>query len=163
MKMGEEEASRRLRQRLWLAVLVLVLPAGGTARAEADAPVVATLDAAGLARLRGEGVTVIDIRRPDEWRATGVIPGSKLITAYDADGRLVPGFLAEVERRGRQGPSGGADLPLRQPLGDGGAAAHGRCRRRGGAGSGNRSVYSVAGGIGAWSAAAGPLVPCPTC
>lgn len=45
-----------------------------------------------------DGVTVIDIRRQDEWRETGVVEGSVLLTAFDTRGRLVPGFLDELAR-----------------------------------------------------------------
>lgn len=42
------------------------------------------------------GVPLYDIRRPDEWRETGVIPGSKLRTFVDANGRLQPEFLPQL-------------------------------------------------------------------
>ena len=45
------------------------------------------VDSAGLERLRADGVTVIDVRRPDEWRETGVIEGSHLLTFFDKKGR----------------------------------------------------------------------------
>ena len=38
------------------------------------------------------GVPVIDIRRQDEWIETGVIEGSRLMTAFDQNGVLTPGF-----------------------------------------------------------------------
>ena len=47
---------------------------------------VTQVDSAGLERLRAEGVPVIDVRRADEWRETGVIEGSHLLTFYDAEG-----------------------------------------------------------------------------
>ncbi len=39
-----------------------------------------------------EGVKLIDIRRPEEWKQTGVIEGSILLTAFDQRGRLEPTF-----------------------------------------------------------------------
>ncbi len=33
-----------------------------------------------------EGVAVVDVRTPSEWRATGVIPNSKLLTFFDYKG-----------------------------------------------------------------------------
>ena len=45
------------------------------------------VDSAGLERLRAEGVAVIDVRRPEEWRKTGVIEGSHLLTFFDRKGR----------------------------------------------------------------------------
>jgi len=46
-----------------------------------------------FASLVESGVTVVDIREPWEWEQTGVIEGSHLITAFDAQGRLQPDFL----------------------------------------------------------------------
>ena len=59
-------------------------------------PVVETVSAEELSRLLDEGVKVIDVRRADEWRATGVIAGSQIITAFDAQGYLNPHFIEEV-------------------------------------------------------------------
>ncbi|MCP4076449.1 MAG: rhodanese-like domain-containing protein [Gammaproteobacteria bacterium] len=36
---------------------------------------------------------IFDIRRPEEWRETGVIANSKLLTFVDAGGRVLPDFL----------------------------------------------------------------------
>ncbi len=44
-----------------------------------------------------QGVTLIDIRRPDEWKKTGVIEGSHLITAFSNRGTLMPDFSAKLE------------------------------------------------------------------
>lgn len=45
-----------------------------------------------LATLLEKGVALIDIRRPEEWKQTGVIKGSHLITAFNSDGRMHPAF-----------------------------------------------------------------------
>ncbi len=63
---------------------------------------VTQVDSAGLERLRAEGVPVIDVRRADEWRKTGVIEGSHLLTFYDAEGnydleRWLPALAAIAE------------------------------------------------------------------
>ncbi|MGM0552652.1 MAG: FKBP-type peptidyl-prolyl cis-trans isomerase [Pseudomonadota bacterium] len=50
------------------------------------------LDNEGLAEKLDEGVTVVDIRRPDEWAETGVIEGSHRLTAFDERGDLVADF-----------------------------------------------------------------------
>ena len=42
------------------------------------------------------GATVIDIRRPDEWRQTGVIPGTELVTFFDSSGNPNPKFGAKL-------------------------------------------------------------------
>ena len=48
---------------------------------------VTNVDVASLERLRDAGVPVVDLRTPDEWRHTGVIAGSHLVTFADAGGR----------------------------------------------------------------------------
>ncbi|WP_428642220.1 FKBP-type peptidyl-prolyl cis-trans isomerase [Roseibium sp.] len=44
------------------------------------------------------GTTIIDIRRPDEWKQTGVIPGSHLVTFFDTNGNVNPQFGAELQK-----------------------------------------------------------------
>lgn len=50
------------------------------------------LDNEGLAEKIEEGVTIVDIRRPEEWAETGVVEGSHRITAFDGNGRFNPEF-----------------------------------------------------------------------
>jgi rhodanese-related sulfurtransferase len=38
-------------------------------------------------------IRIYDIRRPEEWRQTGVIEGSELLTFVDGNGRMMPDFL----------------------------------------------------------------------
>jgi len=40
-----------------------------------------------------QDIAIYDVRRPEEWRQTGVIDGSELLTFVDANGRLKPDFL----------------------------------------------------------------------
>ena len=47
-----------------------------------------------FAQLKAEGVQVFDIRRPEEWRQTGVVDGSKTLTAFDKSGRFNPEFMS---------------------------------------------------------------------
>lgn len=56
-------------------------------------PPYTNVDNAGLQTLMDQGVPVIDIRRPEEWRETGVVADSRLLTFVDANGRVMPGFL----------------------------------------------------------------------
>ncbi len=44
------------------------------------------IDSARLSFLLEQKVTVVDIRRPEEWRTTGVVAGSLLLTFYDDQG-----------------------------------------------------------------------------
>ncbi len=48
-----------------------------------------------LQALLDEGVTLVDIRREDEWRQTGIIKGAKTITFFDNMGRINPNFVPE--------------------------------------------------------------------
>ena len=40
-----------------------------------------------------QNIPIYDIRRPEEWRQTGVIEGSELLTFVDGDGRVMPDFI----------------------------------------------------------------------
>jgi len=44
------------------------------------------------------GTTLIDIRRPEEWKQTGVVPGSHLLTFFDRSGNVNPQFGAELRK-----------------------------------------------------------------
>ena len=55
------------------------------------------VDSLALERLLERGVPVIDIRTPEEWRETGIIEGSHLLTFFDAQGRYdVRAWLSEL-------------------------------------------------------------------
>ena len=70
----------------WLAraglVGLLLSLGGGLVQAE-----VTEVDNRMLEALVASGVPVVDIRRPDEWRKTGVVEGSHLLTFFDREGR----------------------------------------------------------------------------
>ncbi|MEE9319655.1 MAG: rhodanese-like domain-containing protein [Granulosicoccus sp.] len=63
-------------------MLVLSLIASGSVLADTVNVTVAELEA-----LISEGVQVIDVRRAEEWKHTGVIEGSELLTFFDRQGR----------------------------------------------------------------------------
>ncbi len=48
-----------------------------------------------LKTLLEQGVPMYDIRRPEEWRQTGVVAGSRLLTFVDAGGRVQPDFFSQ--------------------------------------------------------------------
>lgn len=56
-------------------------------------PPYTNVDNQGLQILLEQGVPLVDIRRPEEWRETGVVESSRLLTFVDANGRVRPGFL----------------------------------------------------------------------
>lgn len=104
--------------------------------------------------LRRDGIRILDVRRNEEWRETGIVPGSILVTAFDAEGRLNPAFLQSVQQQ----------TDSTQPL-------MLICR------SGNRSakistvlqeagytrLYNVAGGMRAWQSEGLPVERCASC
>lgn len=55
------------------------------------------IDNVELKDMVAKGIPVIDLRRQDEWNATGVIKGSHLITAFDGKGRLQVDFLPKLQ------------------------------------------------------------------
>ena len=130
-----------------LVLLIAVLLAGVTPlRAE-----VTLVDNPALERLRQRGVPVIDIRTPEEWRETGVIEGSHLLTFFDAKGRYdARAWLSELTAiAGRDDAfalicdSGGRSGVVSQAL-DGQL--------------GYRYVFDVPGGISQWIAENRPTV-----
>lgn len=113
------------------------------------------IDTAELVTLVNKGVKVVDIRRTDEWRQTGVIPGSKLLTAFDARGQLNASFPSEFESLVGKNEqvviicrSGNRSTVLSRALAER---------------VGYTNVYNVAGGIVRWMDMGNQTVPCPTC
>lgn len=52
-----------------------------------------------MKQLMAQNVPVIDIRRPDEWRTTGVIKGSHLLTFFDGRGHYdMKKWLSELDK-----------------------------------------------------------------
>lgn len=65
-----------------------------TARAEVE-----HVDNAGLQRLIADGVTLVDVRTPGEWRHTGIVEGSETLTFFDENGRYdAAAWVAELNR-----------------------------------------------------------------
>jgi rhodanese-related sulfurtransferase len=104
--------------------------------------------------LKDQGAVVIDVRRADEWRQTGIVDGSRLITAFDANGRLVPAFTNQVQAVA--GKNGLVVLICR--TGNRSAAAAKLL-----ADAGYDQVFNAAGGITRWQAEGQTTVPCPSC
>jgi len=56
-----------------------------------------TLDIAEFEKLKKEGIPVIDIRTPNEWKTTGIIEGSHKITFFNVQGQpLLADWFFEV-------------------------------------------------------------------
>lgn len=53
------------------------------------------LDNNQLKAMLKQDVLIFDVRRPDEWRQTGIVEDSELLTFVDANGRLNPDFISQ--------------------------------------------------------------------
>jgi rhodanese-related sulfurtransferase len=60
-------------------------------------PKYTNIDNQRLEALLAKGVQIVDIRRPEEWKETGVIKGSRRLTAFDERGKFVRGFPKAFE------------------------------------------------------------------
>ena len=78
---------------LTIVVLMLLSGAGMTTGEEID------ITNEELAKLAARGVPIVDVRTPPEWRTTGVVSGSHLLTFFDAKGKSDPAtWLVELKK-----------------------------------------------------------------
>lgn len=112
------------------------------------------IDNAELARLAISGVPVIDIRTEGEWKESGVVPGSKLMTLFDEKGRPDPAWLDKVKA------VAGPDQPVIVICRSGNrtrAASQMLAQQ-----AGYRKVYNVKDGIRGWVKEGRMMVPMST-
>ena len=136
-----------IKKLLVLAVLCLCTLA---ARAE-----IINIDNVELARLAASGVPVIDIRTKGEWKETGVIAGSRLLTFFDENGRSNPPQWLETLK-----PIAKPEQPVILVCRSGNrtrAAAQFLAEQ-----AGYKTVYNVSKGIKAWAGDGRPMVPSST-
>ena len=67
--------------------LIMILPACGELPYN-------NLDNKQLKTMLEQDVPIFDVRRPDEWKQTGIIEQSELLTFVDASGKVNPDFLS---------------------------------------------------------------------
>lgn len=72
---------------------LLALLAATLSLSACSKPPYENLDNTQLKTLTAQGVPLYDVRRPDEWKQTGVVEGSRLLTWVDGSGRVQPGFF----------------------------------------------------------------------
>jgi rhodanese-related sulfurtransferase len=72
----------------WCAVCLLLMGLSAC-----SVPPYTNIDNAELQMMLEKDIPIYDVRRPEEWRQTGVVEGSKLLTFVDASGRLKPDFI----------------------------------------------------------------------
>jgi rhodanese-related sulfurtransferase len=80
-----------------------VIPPNATLKFEVEllevaAPKFSNIDNAELKKLLDQGTKIVDIRRPEEWKQTGVVDGSILLTAFGQRG-LVKSFPDEFGKQ----------------------------------------------------------------
>jgi len=110
------------------------------------------IDNAELAKLAASGVPVIDIRTAPEWKETGVIAGSRLLTFFDSKGQYdAPAWLEKLQAVAKpEQPvivicrSGNRTQTVSRFLSQQ---------------AGYKTVYNVRDGIRAWSKEGRPLIP----
>lgn len=134
--------------RVRLALLGLGL-ASILALAGCSEPPYTQVDSAQLKALVDQGVPLYDVRRPEEWRQTGVVAGSRTLTFVDASGRLNPEFL----------PRFTAEVPMDAPVAlicRTGNRTDALAREL--AAQGYTRVYNVQGGITRWMGEGHPVM-----
>ncbi len=127
-----------------LALLGTALGLAGCAE-----PPYTNVDNDGLKALLDQGVPLYDVRRPEEWRQTGVVAGSRLLTYVDARGRLNPELLPRIQ----------AEVPKDAPIAlicRTGNRTDSLAREL--AEQGYTRIYNVRDGITRWIAAGNPVV-----
>jgi rhodanese-related sulfurtransferase len=131
----------------WFMLLFALCLSSTGLRAE-----VVGIDSAELARLAASGVRVIDVRTAAEWKTTGVVPGSVLLTFFDEAGRSdPPQWLERVKKYAT--PEQPVILICRS--GSRSAKAAGFLSAQ----SGYRTVYNVSQGLIGWTGEGRPTVP----
>jgi rhodanese-related sulfurtransferase len=102
-----------------------------------------------LEKLLGQGVTLVDIRTPEEWRQTGIIKGSQTITLFDQNGQVAEDFVSKLT----------AAAPTNQPValicrtGSRTRAASAMITQQ----LGYKKVYNVSKGITDWIRSGKPI------
>lgn len=131
-------------QRSLFAVVALGLAL--TAQAE-----VAQISNAELRKLTAQGIAVVDVRTAGEWRQTGVVAGSQLITLFDETGQADPAaWLRTLDSK----------VPADRPVvlicrtGNRSGKAAQLLEQR----DPRRKIYNVREGITGWAAAGEPVI-----
>lgn len=122
---------------------------GGNAETSVKQGSVSNVSNTELQDLMAKGVTLVDIRLPEEWQQTGVIKDSKPLTLFEKNGSVAPNFLADLQKI----------VPANKPV-----ALICRTGNRTRAGSemlaqaGYSQVYNVTNGITGWIKEGKPVV-----
>ncbi len=113
---------------------------------------VVNIDNAELARLAAGGAAVIDIRTAPEWKETGVISGSRLLTFFDDKGRVdAPVWLAHLKSLTKPGQA----VVLICRSGNRSRTAAQFLSQQ----PGYKTVYNATRGLNTWTGEGRPVVP----
>ena len=110
------------------------------------------IDGVEAARLMARGVALIDIRTESEWRSTGVIQGSRLLTFFDERGQANPALWLEKAKLIAK-----PDQPVILICRSGNRTREASRFLSGQAGY--RTVYNVSRGLSGWVGEGRTLVP----
>ena len=113
---------------------------------------VVNIDNAELARLAANGAALIDIRTAPEWKETGVISSSKLLTFFDDKGRVdAPVWLEQLKSLTKPGQA----VVLICRSGNRSRTAAQFLSQQ----TGYKTVYNATGGMNTWSREGRSVVP----
>ena len=99
-----------------------------------------------------QGVTIVDIRTPGEWKQTGVVAGSQLVQFVDERGKVDPAVFIQ-QLNAVADPSKPVVLICRT------GNRTGKAAQLLAASQPNRKIYNVKDGIVGWARAGLPVVP----
>lgn len=84
----------KIRLTLTVIITLSLLTLFSSARAD-----VTELGNAEFQHLLDKGIPVIDVRRPDEWKRTGIIEGSHLMTFFNAKGQYdIEAWITQLDK-----------------------------------------------------------------
>jgi rhodanese-related sulfurtransferase len=110
-----------------------------------------------LETLRAQGVPVVDVRTPEEWRKTGIIEGSKPLMFFDSKGGY--DAAAWMRRFKTIAPDAAKPVVLVCRAGNRSATVGKMLTQE----QGYKRVYHLEKGLQAWMAEGHKLVPCEGC
>jgi rhodanese-related sulfurtransferase len=113
-------------------------------------PKYSNIDNKSLRNLLSRNVKIIDLRRQDEWDKTGVISGSKKLTAFDGQGNFIQSFPSTLQKNTKPGE----EIILICQTGSRSAAIANMLVEQ----AGYTKVYNVKDGIAKWIADGNPVI-----
>ena len=84
--------NKQIQGYVWIIIMALAGLLGPVVWASESQPAGFELSSTELIKYQSDGVVIIDIRRNEEWRDTGILNGAETITAFTKAGSLHPDF-----------------------------------------------------------------------